>query len=132
MLNKIKLIILLLLITQISYAKTDENGKESPDKRTGYHLGISFAIGYASETLIHQSDSLNDTSKVLLASLPAIGLGVAKELNDKQAEKGDIIADVIGALAGAYISNTLNNNYFFEVEHKPSKKITKMNVGYKF
>ena len=130
--NKIKFIITIILLTQTIYAKIDENGNEIPDKRTGYHLGISFAIGYASETLIHQVNSLNDTGKILLASIPAIGVGVAKEFRDTQGEKGDIIADVVGSLAGAYVSNQLNNHFFFAVEHKPSKKMTKMNLGYKF
>jgi len=132
MINRLKLLLLIPLLSQTLFSATDEEGNESPDRRTFYHLGISFAISYACETIIHQSDSLDDTGKILLASIPAIGLGVAKELSDEHGEKGDIIADVLGSLAGAYISNTLNNNYFFEVNYKPSTKITKLNVGYKF
>jgi len=132
MINKTKLLLLIPLLTQTLFSAIDEEGNESPDKRTLYHLGISFTIGYMSETILHQSDSLNDAGKILLASIPAIGVGVAKEFKDEQGEKGDIIANILGSLAGAYISNTLNNNYFFEVEHKLSTKMTKLNVGYKF
>jgi hypothetical protein len=121
--KKIKLIIIFLLFTNMLCAF---------DSRTKYHVGVSAAIGYASETILHEVAILSDAEKILLATLPAIGIGAYKELQDEQGEKGDMLANALGSVIGAVLANTLNNNFFFKVDHKERIKQTKMSIGYNF
>jgi len=121
--KKIKLLVVFMLLTEMTMAF---------DSRTKYHLAVSTVIGYASETILHEVEWLSDAEKVILASLPAIGIGTYKELTDKKGEKGDMLANTLGSIMGAVVSNALNNNFFFKVEHRERIKETKMSVGYKF
>ena len=132
----IKTIVILLLFTSFVQGEDEELdiADESIDEKTGYHFGISMAAGYLTETILHQDSELSDAEKVIYATLPIIGLGIAKELDDDGGERTDMVANVVGAFAGAYLSNYVNKNYFFKVEQKETEieQKTTLSMGYRF
>jgi len=124
--KKIKLLLLTLMVAQSAYAY-------EYDEKDVYHILVSGTLGYAGESLLHSSQSLNDFEKVVYGAIPGIALGAIKEYgDDKYSDDGDMVLNVIGALSGSYLSNYLNNEYFFSVESKKSTKSTKVLVGYNF
>ncbi len=119
--------VLFLLFSPWAYAVD-----EKVDEKTSYHLAVSATAGYLTETILHQSSGLSDAEKIIYATVPVIGVGIIKELEDKEAERADVIANVVGAFAGAYLSNYINKNYFFKLEHEASFKKTQLTMGYRF
>ena len=119
--------VLFLLFSPWAYA-TDEKA----DEKTTYHVAVSATAAYLTETILHQFSGLSDAEKIIYATVPVIGVGIIKELDDKEAERADVIANVVGAFAGAYLSNHLNKNYFFKLEHEASFKKTQLTMGYRF
>jgi len=123
----INTILLLLFFSSLAQAIN-----EKVDRRTGYHLGISTMVGYATETVLHQVSGLNDAEKIIYATLPVVVAGVVKEAKDKKSERADVLANIVGAFVGAYAANHINTNYFFKVEHEASLKKTQLTMGYRF
>jgi hypothetical protein len=132
----IKTILISLLLTSLVHAEEDELdvGNEDINEKTAYHFGISMAAGYLTETILHQAPELSDAEKIIYATLPILAVGIAKELNDEGGERMDMVANIVGAFSGAYLSNYVNNNYFFKVEHEDTKleQKTKLSMGYRF
>ena len=132
----IKIILFFLLFSSFVQSEDAELdiADESIDERTSYHFTISMLAGYLTETILHQAPELSDAEKIIYATLPIIGVGIAKELNDDGGEITDMVANVVGAFSGAYLSNYLNKNYFFKVEHKKTdiEQKTKLSMGYRF
>lgn len=132
----IKIILLFLLCNSLLYGEDEELdiANEDVNEKTIYHLSISMATGYLTETLLHKASGLSDAEKIIYATLPIVGVGIAKELNDDGGERTDMVANIIGAFSGAYLSNYVNNNYFFKVEHIKTdvEQKTKLSMGYRF
>jgi hypothetical protein len=132
----IKTILISLLLTSLVHSEDEELdvANENIDEKTAYHFGISMAGGYLTETILHQAPELSDAEKIIYATLPILAVGIAKELDDDGGERMDIVADIVGAFSGAYLSNYVNNNYFFKVEHEETEleEKTKLSVGYRF
>ena len=132
----IKIILIFLLFTsfvQAEHAELDI-ADENIDEKTGYHFAISMAAGYLTETLLHQASGLSDAEKIIYATLPIIGVGIVKELDDDGGEIIDMVSNVVGAFAGAYLSSYVNKNYFFKVEQTETEieQKTKLSMGYRF
>ena len=134
--KNIKIILTFLLFTSLVHSEDDELdvANEDVNEKTAYHFGISMAAGYLTETILHQAPALSDAEKIIYATLPIIGVGIVKELDDDGGERMDMVANIVGAFAGAYLSNYVNNNYFFKVEHTESEleQKTKLSMGYRF
>ena len=83
---------------------------------------------------MHQASGLSDAEKIIYATLPIIGVGIVKELDDDGGEIIDMVSNVVGAFAGAYLSNYVNKNYFFKVEQTETEieQKTKLSMGYRF
>jgi hypothetical protein len=132
----IKTILISLLLTSLVHSEDEELdvANENIDEKTAYHFGISMAVGYLTETILHQAPELSDAEKIIYATLPILAVGIAKELDDDGGERLDMVADIVGAFSGAYLSNYVNNNYFFKVEHEETEleEKTKLSVGYRF
>ena len=58
----IKIIVLLLLFSSLSYSEEDELdiADESLDEKTVYHFAVSMTAAYLTETLLHQASGLSD------------------------------------------------------------------------
>jgi len=134
--KNIKTVLIFLLFNSLAYAIDEELdiANENIDEKTLYHFSISLAAGYLTETLFHQVSGFSDAEKIIYATLPIISVGVAKELNDDGGERMDMVANIVGAFAGAYLSNKLNNNYFFKIEHRETEleRKIKLSMGYRF
>ena len=134
--KSIKTILIFLLLTSLGHSEDEELdvANENLDEKTIYHFSISIAAGYLTETLLHQVPEFSDAEKIIYATLPIIGVGIAKELDDDGGERMDMVANIVGAFSGAYLSNYVNNNYFFKIEHTESEleQKTKLSMGYRF
>ncbi len=73
------------------------------------HLGLSTGFGFIAENAIHNrvdTDSKRIAYATILGSIP----GLIKEVSDDEFSGEDMLADVVGALAGSLIANRLNRN----------------------
>ena len=78
------------------------------------HFVISGACGAGCETVLHYETKMETVSRVLLATAVGSLPGLAKEIKDSgepgnEFGVGDMTADVLGALTGAFLSSRIND-----------------------
>jgi|GEM_PF-1129835 len=101
------------------------NGHAADD--TVKHFAISALCGAGSETLLHHKMQLGSTERVFFATAIGTIPGLAKELADSTEENnrfdgGDLAADIVGAFAGAVVSNFFNNAIQVRIESGRERK----------
>lgn len=98
------------------------NGIGSDKKK---HFALSALFGAGSETLLRSYSYTASHRLIRLTSATVLGTlpGVAKELSDSKFDNNDILADIIGAFTGAFLSDLLQGPTE-EQEKKQSLYIT--------
>lgn len=93
-------------ITLGSGAVFASNYKEPGIKK---HFGFSMALGAGSEYLLRRSNYFAENRWQRLAMATGVALipGVLKEMSDSRFNNGDLMADFLGSVAGALLSDVV-------------------------
>lgn len=103
------------------------------DTNSAKHFGISAALGFGSELVIHKNfSSLSDFEKITYGTILGSTPGLIKELNDDKFSNEDLAFDIVGAFTGAVLSNYLNNNTSIFISHNNENESTKINLAHNF